>query len=110
MAHDGVNALVGNVTLLDAQVKRVAVDRDAIGERHHFAIDKHCTADGPESFPIVEHLANGFPFHYLAVGALEMADGLGIVAPLLQQLQALGEEAGLQRAVLVIRIKSGKLI
>ena len=64
----------------------------------------------PNLFPIVEHLTDGFPFHHLAVGTLEVADGLGIVAPLLQQLQALGEQAGFQRAVLVVGIKSGKLV
>ena len=39
-----------------------------------------------------------------------MPDGLGIVAPLLQELHALGKQAGLQRTVFVIGIETGKLV
>ena len=109
VAHDGIHTLVVDVAFLDAQVKRVAVDGHAIGERHHFVVDKQSATDGSELFPIIKYLTDGFTLHHLAVGTLEVADGLGVVAPALQQLQALGKQGGLYRAVFVFRVESGKL-
>ena len=110
VADDGVHALEGDITLLDAQVERVAVDGHAIGEGHHFAVDKQSATDGPEPFPIVKYPTDGFPLHHLAVGTLDMAQGLGIVAPLLQQLHAVGKQGGLQRAVFVIGVEARELV
>ena len=99
-----------DVAFLDTQVKGVTVNRHTIGERHHLVIHEQRAADGSKPLPVVKHLADGFTFHHLAVSTLQVANGLGVVAPLLQQLQALGKQGGLQWAVLVVRVESWKLV
>lgn len=91
MAHHGINALVVDIAFLDTQVKRVAVDGYAIGKCGYLAVNIQCAADGPKAFSIVKDLLDGLALHNLAVGILDVADSLGIIAPALQQLQALGE-------------------